>query len=124
MIALTLADLAEVVGARLVLPPDRDAGEVVDGVDTARARRTTSRTPADLARGPARLTLTLPAAERVTARLLDVLGREVATVFDGTASAGETALSVDVSGRAPGVYRLVVAGERGLRLSRSVVVVR
>jgi DNA-3-methyladenine glycosylase len=35
------------------------AGEVVAGVETARARRTTSRTDADLARGPARLCVAL-----------------------------------------------------------------
>jgi DNA-3-methyladenine glycosylase len=35
------------------------AGEVVDGVELARARRTTSKTDADLARGPARLVVAL-----------------------------------------------------------------
>ncbi|TPW70291.1 DNA-3-methyladenine glycosylase [Schumannella sp. 10F1B-5-1] len=35
------------------------AGEVVEGLDTARERRTTSRVDADLARGPARLTIAL-----------------------------------------------------------------
>ena len=35
------------------------AGEVIEGVDLARERRTTSRTPFDLARGPARLTVAL-----------------------------------------------------------------
>lgn len=35
------------------------AGEIVDGVDVARMRRTTSRTDADLARGPARLAVAL-----------------------------------------------------------------
>ncbi len=35
------------------------AGEVVDGVDLARLRRTTSKTDADLARGPARLCVAL-----------------------------------------------------------------
>jgi DNA-3-methyladenine glycosylase len=35
------------------------AGEVVDGIETARARRTTSRSDADLARGPARLCVAL-----------------------------------------------------------------
>jgi DNA-3-methyladenine glycosylase len=35
------------------------AGEVVDGLDTARERRTTTRADADLARGPARLTVAL-----------------------------------------------------------------
>jgi DNA-3-methyladenine glycosylase len=35
------------------------AGEVVEGVDLARSRRLTTRTDADLARGPARLTVAL-----------------------------------------------------------------
>jgi DNA-3-methyladenine glycosylase len=35
------------------------AGEVVDGIDLARKRRTTSRVDADLARGPARLVVAL-----------------------------------------------------------------
>ncbi|HEY0261333.1 MAG TPA: DNA-3-methyladenine glycosylase [Lacisediminihabitans sp.] len=35
------------------------AGEVVEGLDLARARRTTSKTDADLARGPARLVVAL-----------------------------------------------------------------
>ncbi len=35
------------------------AGEVVDGIELARARRTTSRSDADLARGPARLVVAL-----------------------------------------------------------------
>ena len=35
------------------------AGEVVDGLDTARERRTTSKRDADLARGPARLCVAL-----------------------------------------------------------------
>jgi DNA-3-methyladenine glycosylase len=34
-------------------------GEVIEGVDLARARRTTSKTDADLARGPARLVVAL-----------------------------------------------------------------
>jgi DNA-3-methyladenine glycosylase len=35
------------------------AGEVVDGIELARERRTSSRTDADLARGPARLVVAL-----------------------------------------------------------------
>jgi len=35
------------------------AGEVIDGVDAARGRRSTSKTDADLARGPARLCVAL-----------------------------------------------------------------
>ena len=35
------------------------AGEVIEGIETARARRVTSKTDADLARGPARLVVAL-----------------------------------------------------------------
>ena len=35
------------------------AGEVIDGIELARERRTTSRKDADLARGPARLVVAL-----------------------------------------------------------------
>ena len=52
--------------------------------------------------------------------LADVLGREVAVAFDGTAGAGEQTVSADVSGLAPGVYtaRLVAGGTvESLRLT-------
>ena len=48
------------------------AGEVVDGIELARERRTTSRTDADLARGPARLVVALGIA-------LDDNGRDLET---------------------------------------------
>jgi DNA-3-methyladenine glycosylase len=54
------------VCANIVCSPEGEAsavllraGEIVDGIDVARMRRTTSRTYADLARGPARLTVAL-----------------------------------------------------------------
>jgi DNA-3-methyladenine glycosylase len=54
------------VCANIVCSPDGEAsavllraGEIVDGIEVARMRRTTSRTDADLARGPARLTVAL-----------------------------------------------------------------
>lgn len=54
------------VCANVVCSPDGEAsavllraGEVVDGVDVARARRTSSRSDADLASGPARLCVAL-----------------------------------------------------------------
>jgi len=54
------------VCANIVTSPDGEAsailvraGEVVDGVDLARSRRVTSKTDADLARGPARLCVAL-----------------------------------------------------------------
>ena len=49
------------------------AGEVVDGVDTARERRTTSRLDDDLARGPARLTKALGIELGDDAAALDAL---------------------------------------------------
>jgi DNA-3-methyladenine glycosylase len=54
------------VCANIVCSPEGEAsavllraGEIVDGIEVARMRRTTSRTDADLARGPARLTVAL-----------------------------------------------------------------
>ena len=54
------------VCANIVCSPEGEAsavllraGEIVDGIETARMRRTTSRADIDLARGPARLTVAL-----------------------------------------------------------------
>ncbi|HPM51667.1 MAG TPA: DNA-3-methyladenine glycosylase, partial [Rhodoglobus sp.] len=54
------------VCANIVCSPEGEAsavllraGEIIDGIEVARMRRTTSRTDADLARGPARLTVAL-----------------------------------------------------------------
>ncbi len=54
----------------------------------------------------ARAVVTLDAAGPARLVVLDLLGREVATVFDGTAAAGETAVSVDVAALPAGVYVL------------------
>ncbi len=52
----------------------------------------------------ARLTLTLPAPAAVRADALDALGRRVARLYDGPAPAGPTALRLDGTGLAAGVY--------------------
>ncbi len=65
------------------------------------------------AAGRAEIRLTLPEAAEVTVTVLDVLGREVARLAQGTLPAGETRLSADLSGVPAGVYlvRLVSAGQ-------------
>ncbi|MEM8599275.1 MAG: FG-GAP-like repeat-containing protein [Bacteroidota bacterium] len=55
-------------------------------------------------RGAATLTLTLPEAQAVRVALYDVLGREVALLHEGTASAGSLTLEVDGTRLASGVY--------------------
>ena len=60
----------------------------------------------------AAMTLTVDAAQRVTATVVDALGRTVATVYDADLAAGASAqITVDASAFAPGVYVVRVAGE-------------
>ena len=60
----------------------------------------------------AAMTLTVDAAQRVTATVVDALGRTVATVYDADLAAGASAtIAVDASALAPGVYVVRVAGE-------------
>ena len=56
------------------------------------------------ATGRVRLSLSLPQAQTVRADVFDALGRRVATLLDGTAPEGESALLWDASASAPGVY--------------------
>jgi DNA-3-methyladenine glycosylase len=60
------------------------AGEVVDGIEVARERRTTSRTDADLARGPARLVVALGIA--LTDNGLDLESGEITLELAGKRS--------------------------------------
>lgn len=74
---------------------------------------------------PARATVVVPfvlgAPSRVRLVLADALGREVAVVADGAFGAGPHALTLDLAGRAAGVYvvRAVASPERGGPLARS-----
>ena len=72
----------------------------------------------------ATVTLTLPTAADGAARvaLYDVLGREVAVLFDGHAAASQS-LALDVSSLAPGVY-VVRAITRHDALTKTLVVAR
>jgi DNA-3-methyladenine glycosylase len=67
------------------------AGEIVEGRELAAMRRTTSRSPADLARGPARLTVALGI-----------------TLADGGADLADGALRLEL----PGVASAVASGPR------------
>ena len=62
----------------------------------------------DPARGGMELSYTLARAGHVRLTVVDVLGREVAVVFAGRASAGPHAHAVDVSRLSPGAYVVVL----------------
>lgn len=70
-------------------------------------------------RGRTTLTLDLARAGTVRLRVQDVLGREVATLFDGPAPAGSTDIVWDSTAHAAGVYVVVVETEEG-RVSRPI----
>ncbi|HYE58110.1 MAG TPA: choice-of-anchor B family protein, partial [Rhodothermales bacterium] len=78
---------------------------------------------ANPAQAPVRVRLALEAPTSVRVAAYDVLGREVATLFDGTAGAGITPLTFDATGLASGVY-VVNARIASASVSRRVVVVR
>lgn len=72
-------------------------------------------------RGGTDVAFTTPRAGHVTLTVHDLLGRRVATLLDGDASAGETRVRWDAAGVAPGVYlaRLSAGGEtRTVRMLR------
>jgi hypothetical protein len=56
-------------------------------------------------------------AQQLRIELYDAMGRRVATLYDGTASAGEHVLPFDASGLVPGMYfvRLVTGGRMEVR---------
>ena len=74
------------------------------------------------ARTSASVRVTLGAAGALSVRLYDVLGREVARVFDGPRPAGAHATPLALGGLAPGVY--VVRALSGGRSASATLVVR
>ena len=72
------------------------AGEIVDGIEIARMRRTTSRTDADLARGPARLTVAMGIG--LADDGADLSSSRVRLTLPAAASAYETSQRTGVSG--------------------------
>ena len=78
-------------------------------------------------RGAARLVLHLPEASRVTVRVFNVLGQEVARPLDGQAGAGAREVTVETGGLAAGVYVVraeATAGGRAVAETRRLTVVR
>jgi hypothetical protein len=75
-------------------------------------------------RSAARIDVTAKEAQAVSVEVYDVLGRRVATLFDGEVAAGETeALRLDAQGLSSGVYLARVTGET-FRATRRVTLVR
>ena len=70
-----------------------------------------------------RLRLALPAPARVRARVFNLLGQEVLSLFDGELPAGEHPLTVDGAGWASGLYLLSVEAG-GRRTVRRLLLVR
>ena len=69
------------------------------------------------------LALRVDAAQRVTATVVDALGRTVGTVFDADLAAGaDVEIAVDARALAPGVYVVRVAGETFAEARRLTVV--
>lgn len=75
------------------------------------------------AAGTTRLRLDAAQSGRVTATVVDALGRTVATVYDAEVAAGATVeIAVDAARLAPGTYAVRVAGAGGSAAQRLVVV--
>ena len=88
------------------------AGEIVEGVEVAAARRTTSRTSADLARGPARLTVALgiTLADGGTDLASGPLRIELASATSDFASSPRTGVS-GAGGGADYPWRFFIPGD-------------
>lgn len=88
------------------------AGEVIEGIDTARMRRPTSRRDADLARGPARLTVALGIG--LADDGADLASSRVRLTLPSAASDHLTSLRTGVSGPGGGAdypWRFWIPGE-------------
>ncbi len=75
------------------------------------------------ARHRAHLALSLDAPQHATVEVLDLLGRRIAVLHEGTAPAGETALELNAAALPSGVYVVRAAGE-SFSESRYVTVMR
>jgi DNA-3-methyladenine glycosylase len=88
------------------------AGAIVDGVEVARMRRSTSRSDADLARGPARLTVAMDIGLADDGN--DLATGRVRLELPAAASSFETSLRTGVSGPGgvePFAWRYFIPGE-------------
>ncbi len=71
--------------------------------------------------GRASLTISLPQPEPARVALLDLLGREVRSLWNGPLGSGDHTLTIDTSGLASGIYFLRVNTVDGAGMSRLVV---
>jgi hypothetical protein len=74
--------------------------------------------------GTATLRYEVPAAARVTIAVYDLLGRRVATLFDGASEAGYHAVSWDARGLASGVYVVRMHADTGFAQTQRVTLLR
>jgi choice-of-anchor B domain-containing protein len=115
---------SDVRNGLFVLRPTAILPVSVDGPADAAVGSALSEPVPNPTSGGTRLTLTVGAAQAVTAEVFDVTGRRVATAFAGPAAPGAPVqIDVDTSALTPGVYVVRVAGER-FAASRRVAVTR
>ena len=74
--------------------------------------------------GRSRVTFSVAEAQPVTVSLVDMMGRRVRSLYDGTPTAGEPVqVTIEAAGLASGVYVIVLNGET-VRATRRVSIVR
>ena len=74
--------------------------------------------------GRSRVTFSVAEAQPVTVSLVDIMGRRVRSLYDGTPTAGEPVqVTIEAAGLASGVYVIVLNGET-VRATRRVSIVR
>jgi hypothetical protein len=108
--------LVNAAAARLLFPVAGEAGPQT----TTDALSAPAPNPAS---GTARVTLSLDAPQSVRVSVVDVLGRTVAVLHEGSLAAGATPLAVPTDGLAPGVYVIRAEGET-FRQTRTLTVAR
>ncbi|MCB2212601.1 T9SS type A sorting domain-containing protein [bacterium] len=70
------------------------------------------------------LTLTLPSPQTVTLTVVDILGRQVATLHNGPLSSGQHRLQWDAETYASGMYVVMVADQHGLADTQKILLLR
>ena len=63
----------------------------------------------------------IPSAGRVSLKVYDIIGQEIATLVDGDRTAGEHAVSFDASGLPSGIYLYRLQHGSGSRIGRMIL---
>lgn len=118
-------DLAPGVHRFRLAQRDLDGTETLSEPKAMRVRPVTSLDPVypNPAAGMAKVTFEVETAAPVTVSLYNTLGQKVRTLFDGTASVGETTVSFATDRLAPGLY-LVRMNGAGVQTTQRVTVMR